>query len=303
MVKEFKTPISCHVQTFGPERNICGWTAMSESRVARKKFLRRRDAQYWRHLPKCVLILLGVKAGQSSSRAKYNPQNEKLIQSVGLRPTGVHVPFHTVRFDQEPETDDEYDEEAEAEEDTNSRRLLSRFGVSLLISLCNEPINCKSTERLGRLVSMVMTWVESTASFERDHYGELLKRLAGQYACRWLVAVRESNLELFCKCLSPNPPEYVKVGGCWDRLSSTVRQHTDGLGRVAQLIPHQLLTVEVSAVFLSKKCVRFKANTSGNKFCFLGAHAPQICGDVVIAVTGPQMFCQLTEVFSLKGIQ
>ena len=136
----------------------------------------------------------------------------------------------------------------ECEDDNNdidSRRMLSRFGVSFLVGICNEPMKCKSAERLGRLVSMVMTWVETTASFSQDHVGELLKRLASQYACRWLLTVRENKFDLFCRCLSPNPPEHVKVGGCWDTLTSTVRQHMEGLFNLSSLIPHELITTEV----------------------------------------------------------
>ena len=141
------------------------------------------------------------------------------------------------------------DEEIEddVDNDINNRRMLSRFGVWLLVGVCNEPARCESTERLGRLVSMTLSWIETVSTLRRDYVGELLKRLTSQYVCRWLMQVRDSKLDVLCACLSPNPPGYVKVGGCWDTMSSKVRQHMEGLHRLCCLVPHNLVTPEVRA--------------------------------------------------------
>lgn len=129
--------------------------------------------------------------------------------------------------------------------DINNRRMLSRFGVWLLVGVCSEPARCESAERLGRLVSMVLSWIETTSTLRRDYVGELLKRLTSQYVCRWLLQVRDSKSELLCACLTPDPPAYVKVGGCWDTMSSKARQHMEGLHRLCCLVPHNLITPEV----------------------------------------------------------
>lgn len=123
--------------------------------------------------------------------------------------------------------------------------MLSRFGVWLLVGVCNEPARCDSVERLGRLVSMVLSWIETASTLRRDYVGELLKRLTSQYVCRWLTQVRDNKLELLCACLSPDPPGYVKVGGCWDTMSSKERQHMEGLHRLSCVLPHNIVTREV----------------------------------------------------------
>ena len=56
-----------------------GHKKSSATREAREKLLRRCDAQYWRNLPKCVLILLAIKAGQSGSHTNNNPQTKSLF--------------------------------------------------------------------------------------------------------------------------------------------------------------------------------------------------------------------------------
>lgn len=124
--------------------------------------------------------------------------------------------------------------------------MLSRFGIWLLVGICGDPTRCESPERLGRLVAMVIEWIDVTTSLMRDYVGELLKRLAAQHASKWLTTVRDTKMELFCACLSPSPPEYAKVGGCWDSLSSPVNQLVEGLHRVCCLIPFQLVIEEVS---------------------------------------------------------
>lgn len=127
--------------------------------------------------------------------------------------------------------------------------MLSRFGVWLLVGVCNEPARCESAERLGRLVSMVLSWIETASTLRRDYVGELLKRLTSQYVCRWLTQVRDNKLDVLCACLSPNPPSYVKVGGCWDAMSSIERQHMEGLHRLCCVVPHGIITSEVRTVF------------------------------------------------------
>lgn len=139
--------------------------------------------------------------------------------------------------------------EDDVDNDINNRRMLSRFGVWLLVGVCNEPARCESAERLGRLVSMVLSWIETASTLRRDYVGELLKRLTSQYVCRWLTQVRDSKLDVLCACLSPNPPSYVKVGGCWDAMSSKERQHMEGLHRLCCVVPHGIITPEVRTVF------------------------------------------------------
>lgn len=54
--------------------------------------------------------------------------------------------------------------------------MLSRFGVWFLVGVCNELARCELVERLGRLVFMVLLWIEIVSILRRDYVGELLKR-------------------------------------------------------------------------------------------------------------------------------
>lgn len=164
-----------------------------------------------------------------------------------VSPTSLkHFKFTFARLVQGKLEEEEFEDDVD--NDINNRRMLSRFGVWLLVGVCNEPARCESAERLGRLVSMVLSWIETASTLRRDYVGELLKRLTSQYVCRWLTQVRDSKLDVLCACLSPNPPGYVKVGGCWDVMSSKERQHIEGLHRLCCVVPHNLITPEVRTV-------------------------------------------------------
>lgn len=169
--------------------------------------------------------------------------NELVKQIIFSLVTSGSVRLCFTRLVQGKLEDDEYEDDVD--NDINNRRMLSRFGVWLLVGVCSEPARCEAAERLGRLVSMVLSWIETTSTLRRDYVGELLKRLTSQYVCRWLLQVRDSKLELLCACLTPDPPAYVKVGGCWDTMSSKARQHMEGLHRLCCLVPHNLITPEV----------------------------------------------------------
>ena len=143
-----------------------------------------------------------------------------------------------------PEFDDEVDN------DVNNRRMLSRFSVWLLVGCCDFPIHCSSPERLGRLVSMVMDWMDAVSSLKRDYVGELLKTLANKHVKSWLIEVRANKMSLFCACLSPCPPDYVRVAGCWNMLMNRVRQHMEGLHRLCRCISYDLINTEVCVCYL-----------------------------------------------------
>ena len=150
-----------------------------------------------------------------------------------------------------PEFDDEVDN------DVNNRRMLSRFSVWLLIGTCDSPTLCSSPETLGRLVSMVMDWMDAVSSLKRDYVGELLKTLANKHVKRWLTEVRENKMALFCACLSPSPPNYVRVAGLWNILMNTVRQHMEGLHRLCRCISYDLINTEVCILKLLVLLISF----------------------------------------------
>lgn len=188
----------------------------------------------------CVLIKYLIMGPLKSFFARLNLEEENNNTLVFLQEIWNFFFPRLVRSKlEEEEIEDDVDN------DINNRRMLSRLGVWLLVGVCSEPARCESVERLGRLVSMVLSWIETASTLRRDYVGELLKRLTSQYVCRWLIQVRDNKFDLLCACLSPDPPGYVKVGGCWDTMSSKERQHMEGLHRLCCAIPHNIVTREV----------------------------------------------------------
>ena len=65
------------------------------------------------------------------------------------------------------------------------------------------------------------------------------------FVCNWLTTARGTHPDVFVQCLLPHPPEYAKVGGMWDKLSSRQEQVHEGLSKILTLIPYEIISLEV----------------------------------------------------------
>ena len=154
--------------------------------------------------------------------------------------------------------------------------MLSRFGVWLLVKFCSEP-SCQCPERLGRLIAVVMQWMDATVYVPDGFAGQILEDLKTQQVCPWLKSVRQSHFDLFCSCLLPNPPPFAQVGSYWDILINKVRQHKEGLYRLCCLIPYDILSTEVRQYALSKS----------HEWCASGAATGCTTGTKVSTIIAP----------------
>lgn len=57
--------------------------------------------------------------------------------------------------------------------------------------------------------------------------------------------ISKSHYNLFISCLLPHPPEYARIGGHWDTLSSRTTHLKDGLNRLFCLVPYEVITEEI----------------------------------------------------------
>lgn len=69
----------------------------------------------------------------------------------------------------------------------------------------------------------------TTALLPNDPMGAALETLKTEYACTWLNQAITHHYDVFVQCLVPRPPEYAKVGGLWDKLSTRTEQIKEGL--------------------------------------------------------------------------
>ncbi|ELU08396.1 hypothetical protein CAPTEDRAFT_227700 [Capitella teleta] len=136
------------------------------------------------------------------------------------------------------------EEEEEEDDNEEDRKLLSRYGVWLLVSLAPPKDNI-SIEILGRLLAMLFQWFDATAYLPDDSIGSALERLKPMYLQKWLQEVSKRHFEVVLSCLLPHPPEYARVGGYWDTLSSRTCQIKEGLNRLFCLVPYNIVTFQV----------------------------------------------------------
>ncbi|KAF7704599.1 hypothetical protein HF521_021671 [Silurus meridionalis] len=135
------------------------------------------------------------------------------------------------------------------EDDQHDQRLLSQFGIWLLVSLCS-PSENTPTESLARLVSMVFQWFHSTAYMMDDEVGSLVEKLKPQFVTKWLKTVCDVRFDVMVMCLLPKPVEFARVGGYWDKSCSTVSQLKEGLNRILCLIPYNVISQPLWECFM-----------------------------------------------------
>ncbi|XP_025104233.1 protein unc-79 homolog isoform X4 [Pomacea canaliculata] len=129
-------------------------------------------------------------------------------------------------------------------EDTGERKLLSRYGIWLLVELCT-PQEDIPIEVLGRLLGMLFQWFDATAYLPDDNVGNALEKLKPEYVFNWLQGVMQTHFEVIVACLLPHPVEYSRVGGFWETLCTRTTQIKEGLNCFFCLVPYNIITFEI----------------------------------------------------------
>ncbi|XP_071438717.1 protein unc-79 homolog [Hetaerina americana] len=156
------------------------------------------------------------------------------------------------------------------------RQLLGRYGVWLLVELCeaakkpgeeeeedakkkdvsNEVLDATMMVKtgkglplpphiLGRLLSMLFHWFDATAYSFDDQLESVPERLKAEHVCGWLSCICRTHLDLFVSCLLPHPPDFARVGGHWETLSSKTLHLREGLNRLLCLVPYEVVLPEI----------------------------------------------------------
>ncbi|KAB7495480.1 Protein unc-79-like protein, partial [Armadillidium nasatum] len=124
------------------------------------------------------------------------------------------------------------------------RRLLSRYGVWLIVGLCT-PTEETPIPLLGRLLGALCHWFSATQYLPDDQQGATIERLKSDYLHSWLQEIVKNHFDVFVSCLLPHPVEYAKVGGHWDTLASKSDHVKEGFRRLFCLVPYDLVTQQV----------------------------------------------------------
>ncbi|KAG1659999.1 Protein unc-79 [Nymphon striatum] len=124
------------------------------------------------------------------------------------------------------------------------RRLLSRYGVWLMVGLCT-PTEETPIETLGRLLAMLFEWFYSTACLIDDRAGDILEKLKTENIRGWIRKIQQSHFEVCVSCMFPYPVNYARVGSHWGNHMSETESLKEGFKRLLCLVPYDIVTVEV----------------------------------------------------------
>ena len=87
---------------------------------------------------------------------------------------------------------------------------------------------------------MLFQWFNATAYLPNDKTGTALEKLKSEYLPEWLKSIYDTHGEIFVNCLLPNPPDYAKVGGHWDIITTRTNHIKEGLVRFFCLVPYDV---------------------------------------------------------------
>uniref|UniRef100_A0A0N4ZV65 UNC79 n=1 Tax=Parastrongyloides trichosuri TaxID=131310 RepID=A0A0N4ZV65_PARTI len=125
----------------------------------------------------------------------------------------------------------------------DERRMLSRFGVWMMSALC-PPTPEASKEAVGYVLAMLFQWFTTTALLPNDSMGSQLEQLKVDFVSNWVSMALSNHYDVFINILSPNLPEYGKVGGVWDKLCHKKEQMKEGLSKLLALMPYDIISFE-----------------------------------------------------------
>ncbi|XP_013379281.1 protein unc-79 homolog [Lingula anatina] len=163
-----------------------------------------------------------VEAIVSLLKEAQPPEEKKVLEASG---THVHASWGDIR-------------ENGAENNNDDRKILSRYGIWLLVEFC-KPKEELPIELLARLLGMLFQWFKDTTNQGMggiDGVGSALEKLKAEYIYNWLQLVNKSHFEIMLSCLLPHPVEYARVGGPWDTLAN----RTTLINNLAKLMERKL---------------------------------------------------------------
>ncbi|KAL7674819.1 hypothetical protein ACOME3_001094 [Neoechinorhynchus agilis] len=126
----------------------------------------------------------------------------------------------------------------------NSRRLLSTYGINLLINFF-DPASILPPEVFAMLLSVLFQWFTATTCLPDDGISNLMEKLKVNYVLPWLRTVVEEHSDLIIALLVPNSVAFAKIGFVWDNVTGESAALREGLNILYNLIPYDIITEEI----------------------------------------------------------
>ena len=152
------------------------------------------------------------------------------------------------------------------EESAFNKRLISRYGSYLIISLIKPNEVVEDWETFGTIISMVVQWFHMVCYIPSDSSGEIIsklrtkvinnknilhypdnlfKKIYFKFILPWIKAVADNHFELITSCLLPIPADFAKVGGVWETKSNKSVQIKEEFAKFCDLITYEIVNYDV----------------------------------------------------------
>uniref|UniRef100_A0A183BT47 Protein unc-79 homolog n=1 Tax=Globodera pallida TaxID=36090 RepID=A0A183BT47_GLOPA len=128
---------------------------------------------------------------------------------------------------------------------SDERRMLSRFGIWLMVAHC-PPVPEATQSSIGYLLSVLFQWFATTALLPNDAMGQSLEQLKADFACEWLNQTLAAHYEEFVAQLLPQqlePGGSTAEDAIWDVRSIRREQFREGLGKLLALAPYDVVSL------------------------------------------------------------
>ncbi|VDN58014.1 unnamed protein product, partial [Dracunculus medinensis] len=163
----------------------------------------------------------------------------------------------------------------------DERRMLSRFGIWLMSSLCS-PTPDADPQSVGYIMSMLFQWFATTALLPNDAMGAALEQLKTDFVSDWINRGISNHYDIYIETLMPYPPEYAQVGGVWDKLSTKKEQMREGLNKLLSIMPYDIITLatwnKIMPFWLKSICEQMESDECSDiKILLSKIFEPDLC--------------------------
>ncbi|CAK5107903.1 unnamed protein product [Meloidogyne enterolobii] len=128
---------------------------------------------------------------------------------------------------------------------SDERRMLSRFGIWLMVAHC-PPVPEATPSSVGYLLGALFQWFSTTALLPNDAMGQTLEQLKADFGCDWLNQALSNHYEVFINELLPQQlePLYGNIEDTiWDERFVRKEIMRDGLSKLLALAPYDIISI------------------------------------------------------------
>uniref|UniRef100_A0A1I8BMZ9 C2H2-type domain-containing protein n=1 Tax=Meloidogyne hapla TaxID=6305 RepID=A0A1I8BMZ9_MELHA len=129
---------------------------------------------------------------------------------------------------------------------SDERRMLSRFGIWLMVAHC-PPVPEATPCSVGYLLGALFQWFSTTALLPNDAMGQTLEQLKADFGCEWLNQALSNHYEVFINELLPQqlePLDGTIEDTIWDERFVRKEIMRDGLSKLLALAPYDIISID-----------------------------------------------------------